>query len=209
MTQARFDEAAASWDEKPRRRQLAAAIVTAMRRVLPLSREMTALEIGCGTGLVTCDLAPLLKRIVATDTSAGMLAVLAEKTAALGLENVEPRRHDLIGDGDLPEGTFDLIYSAMTLHHIEDTRALLAACGRHLKPGAPLALADLDKEDGSFHDDMTGVAHCGFDQGRLAELVVASGFQAPRFVTAHSITKEDAAGRSSDFPVFLMYAIRS
>lgn len=209
MTQTRFDQAAATWDEKPKRRQLAAAIVTAMRDLLPLSKEMTALEIGCGTGLVTCDLAPLLKKIVATDTSAGMLAVLADKIADLGVENVEPRRHDLIGDGDLPVGTFDLIYSAMTLHHIEDTRALLTACRRHLSPGGILALADLDKEDGSFHDDMSGVAHCGFDQGRLAELVVACGFLAPRFVTAHCMTKEDDAGRSRDFPVFLMHAGRS
>lgn len=208
MTEKRFDEAAATWDDKPRRVELAAAITTAIKGNVSLSREMAALEIGCGTGLVTCGLAADLGRIVATDTSAGMLKVLADKISALGIDNIEPRRHDLLVDDDLPAGSFDLIYSAMTLHHIDDTEALLAACRRHLRPGGILALADLDKEDGSFHDDMTGVAHCGFEHSALAALVTASGFQAPRFVTAHQMEKQGPAGESRTYPVFLMTAMR-
>ncbi len=208
MSTEKFDKAAATWDEKPKRQELAAALVAAMKKSLPLSGEMAALEIGCGTGLLTCALAGLLKSIVATDTSTGMLAVLDDKIAALGLHNVETKRLDLLSHHLLPAASFDLIYSGMTLHHIKETRAVLAACFAHLKPGGTLALADLDKEDGSFHDDMGGVAHCGFDRNQLADLAASCGFDQIRFSTAHSLLKEKGKGHMVAYPVFLMTAIR-
>ncbi len=209
MAEERFDKAAATWDEKPKRRELAAAIVTAMQEVLPLSREMEALEIGCGTGLLTCELAGHLKSIVATDTSRGMLAVLAGKIASLGVDNVEARRLDLLADPGLAAAGFDLIYSAMTLHHIKETGPFLAACFGHLRPGGILALADLEEEDGSFHDDMTGVAHCGFAGADLADLAASCGFSEIQFRTVHRMVKEKAGGQVADYPVFLMTAVRS
>lgn len=208
MSQQRFDQAAATWDEDPKRVAVAGAVVVAMKEVLPLSGDMEALEIGCGTGLLTCALAGELKSIVATDTSEGMLAVLADKVAARGLNNVAVQRFDLLSDTGLVLSGFALIYSAMTLHHIKETKAMLAACFSHLKPGGILALADLDKEDGSFHDDMTGVEHCGFDTNHLADLAVSCGFNDVRFSTAHRISKEKAGGEVVDYPVFLMTATR-
>jgi len=46
---------------------------------------------------------------------------------------------------------YDLIINAMAMHHVEDTDNMLSAFSAHLKTGAKIALADLDKEDGSFH----------------------------------------------------------
>ncbi|MEN8258707.1 MAG: class I SAM-dependent methyltransferase [Thermodesulfobacteriota bacterium] len=206
MTQERFDNAAATWDDKPKRREVAAAIAAAIKREVSLSRHAKALEVGCGTGLVTCELAGLLKKVVAIDTSQGMLAILQEKITAHGLGNVEALAFDLSAGGKLASSDFDLIYSAMTLHHIKDTASFLAACRSHLKPGGILALADLDEEDGSFHDDMTGVEHCGFGHKKLADLVTSSGFGDVRFVTAHRISKEQDDGRRREYPVFLMIA---
>lgn len=207
MGEGRFDKAAATWDEKPQRVALAAAIVATMQEVLPLSCEMAALEVGCGTGLLTCELAGQLKSVVATDTSQGMLAVLADKIATLGLDNVEGQRLDLLDNKGLAPESFDLIYSAMTLHHIKETFPFLAACFDHLKSGGILALADLEAEDGSFHDDMTGVHHCGFDLEKLAALAASCGFGTIQFRTAHRIAKE-TGGRLVDYPVFLMTAVR-
>jgi len=58
----------------------------------------------------------------------------------------------------LPE-QFDLLFSSMLLHHIPDTLAFFQRCHPWLKPKGYLAVADLDREDGSFHQDHTGVAH--------------------------------------------------
>ena len=73
-----FDERAQTWDEQPRRVQLARDIFAALERQVPLQRDWAALDYGCGTGLLTLALAPRVRRILAVDSSQGMLAVLAK-----------------------------------------------------------------------------------------------------------------------------------
>ncbi|MBU0681720.1 MAG: class I SAM-dependent methyltransferase [Proteobacteria bacterium] len=208
MSQEKFDKAAVTWDDMPSRRQLAAAVVVAIKQEVPLVYQNKTLEIGCGTGLLTCELADVLRDIVAVDTSQGMLDILQAKVGALGLNNVEVKNFDLASGEMLETSDFDFIYSAMTLHHIKDTGAFLAACHQHLKPGGIIAMADLEEEDGSFHDDMTGVEHCGFDTSKLGVLAGACGFVDVRFITAHRVRKEKGDGRIVEYPVFLMTARR-
>lgn len=200
-----FDKAAADWDKKPLRLLLAEKVVHAIRAAVPLHRAMNVLEIGCGTGLVTISLSPLVGRIVATDTSTGMLDELKGKIRDLQIDNIEPLPADL-AYAPLAPGTFELIYSSMTLHHIKDTLALLSTCHKLLAPGGFIALADLEKEDGSFHSDMTGVAHLGFVPAELVALAASSGFTMPMIHPAHVIVKHDAAGDERRYPIFLLTA---
>ncbi len=208
MSQERFDKAALTWDDMPNRRELAAAVVAAIKKEVPLVYQNKTLEIGCGTGLLTCELADVLRDIVAIDTSQGMLDILQAKVGALGLNNVEVKNFDLTAGQMLETSDFDFIYSAMTLHHIKDTGPFLAACYQHLKPGGIIAMADLEEEDGSFHDDMSGVEHCGFSLKQLSDLAVSCGFSEVNFKTAHRISKEKQDGQLVDYPVFLMTATR-
>lgn len=207
MTRELFDKAAADWDKKPLRLQLAEKVVEAISKAVPLSRTMNAVEIGGGTGLITISLCQKLSRIVACDTSSGMLDVLKEKIVDLGVENIEPILTDLNEPNSaLSHGQFQLIYSSMTLHHIRDTAALLGICHRLLAPGGYLAFADLEQEDGSFHSDMGGVEHLGFAPQALGELAKERGFTDISCTTAHVITKEDAEGNERFYPVFLLTA---
>ncbi len=206
MSQTKFDEAAATWDDMPERRDLAAAIVAAIKKEVELVYQNKTLEIGCGTGLLTCDLADVLRDIVAIDTSQGMLEILQGKVAALGINNVQVKNFDIAAGQMLETSDFDFIYSAMTIHHIEDTGAFLAACRNHLRDGGTLAVADLEKEDGSFHEDMDGVKHKGFDLQDLAGKAASAGFADVRFVTAYQAVKKQDDGTSREYPVFLMLA---
>lgn len=209
MSQKKFDKAAATWDDIPSRRELAAAVVTAIKKEVPLAYQNKTLEVGCGTGLLTCELADVLRDIVAIDTSQGMLDILQAKVGALGLDNVKVKNFDLTSGQMLKTSDFDFIYSAMTLHHIKDTGAFLTACHQHLKPGGVIAMADLEEEDGSFHDDIEGVAHYGFDTKKLADLACDCGFTDVKFTTAHRLDKERAEGRIVEYVVFLMTAVKA
>jgi len=207
VTKELFDKAAANWDNKTLRLQLAGQVVRAIGQAVPLKRTMDALEIGCGTGLVTISLCHDLNSIVAADTSSGMLDVLKEKISDLGVENTTPLLLDPSGDlSRLGSGKFHLIYSSMTLHHIKDTAAILSACYSLLHPGGSIAIADLAEEDGSFHGDMAGVEHLGFDPQKLARLATECGFSETAVTAAHIITKEDGQGRKRSYPVFLLTA---
>lgn len=198
-----FDSKARQWDENPVFVERGRKIAAALRSSVPLNPTMTALDYGCGTGLLSFPLKDELGRITLTDTSQGMLDVLAEKIAVLGAANMTPLKADLSVEA-IPAGRFDVIYSAMTLHHIPDTDAILAAFHAHLNPGGWLGIADLDQEDGSFHGIEVDVHH-GFDRETLAEKTRRAGFTDVGFQTVFEIEKDKPEGRRA-YPVFLMVA---
>ena len=197
-----FDAAAAGWDEDPRRVRLARDVVAAVRRELPLGTEMTALDYGCGSGLVTLGLQPYLGRITAADSSRGMLSVLNRKLTAGEIANVDTQLIDLERQERLA-GSFDLIVSSMTMHHVQDVAALVASLLQLLNPGGWLALADLESEDGSFHEDSTGVLHHGFDREFFNSIFLNNGLAEIRAVTAATVEKPDRGQGPRAYPVLL------
>jgi len=199
-----FDERAKDWDSDPMKVNRAKTVAQAIRGAIPLTAEMSALEYGCGTGLLSFALQSDLGQITLADTSQGMLDVLAEKISASGVDNMTPLRLDLSID-PLPDSPFDLTYSLMTLHHIEDAKGILQKFHALLKPGGWLCVADLDKEDGSFHTDGTTDVHLGFACEELQRWVEAAGFSNVHFSTAFEIKKK-IEGVEKVFPVFLMTA---
>ena len=196
-----FDAVAATWDEEPRRVTLAGEIAEAIRASVPLTGEWDAMDFGCGTGLVTLQLAPHLRSIVGADSSRGMLDRLEAKLPALGLHNVRTTTAELFFK-EASADRFHLITSAMTLHHVADNVALLSSLRTRLHPGGYVALADLATEDGSFHEDPTGIFHHGFSPEQLTEMLTASGFSS---VSVRRITQVVKGERH--FPVLLATAV--
>jgi len=203
MSGKHFDQAAAGWDQQQRRVELASKIAAGISSTLPLHQKMTALEYGCGTGLVGLALAPKLAQLTAVDTSSGMLEVLARKTKDEGITNVTPLRLDLLQEP--LTGSFDLIFCAMTLHHIKEAAQLLARFRDLLKDGGYLAVADLQAEDGSFHDaGADGIMHHGFHPEDLVTTVTALGLHEVSAKVVHTIIKTSADGVERAYPVFLL-----
>ena len=200
--QERFARAAQTWDENPVRVALGNAIAEAIRGEVPVAAEMDAMDCGCGTGLLTLALQPHVRSILGVDASGEMLKVLGEKIAATGLENVRVRQSDLAGD-ELDDERFDLVVSAMMLHHVKDAAGMVARLAGMLQPGGYLCLADLDAEDGSFHPDKTGIEHFGFDEGQMGGMFAAAGLGNVRVRVAHVIVRPDAEGVVREYPVLL------
>jgi ubiquinone/menaquinone biosynthesis C-methylase UbiE len=201
-----FDQKAAQWDAKPVRVERAQAAAEGIKAAVPLSLHMTALEYGCGTGLVSFALQPYLGHITLADSSSGMLDVLREKITATNVQNMKPVQLDLMID-PLPAERFQLIYTLLTLHHIVDTDRVLRAFYNLLDTSGYLCVADLDKEDGTFHEEEFH-GHPGFDRAELAAQARSIGFTDIGFSTVFHMIK-DANGVSKDFPIFLMVAQKS
>jgi len=183
-----FDEMARVWDENPQAVERAKAVAAAIRKAIPLDPSWSALEYGCGTGLLSFELKDTLGPVILADSSSGMLQVSAEKIAALGAEDMQVRDLDLTRD-PLPSERFDLIYSMMTLHHIKELPPALESFHALLKPGGYLAIADLDAEDGSFHPAGMDVHH-GFERNALRTQLEQAGFQDIRFCDAFEMQRE-------------------
>ena len=198
-----FDTRAATWDADPAKVERAQAAADAIVRHVPLSRSMRAMEYGCGTGLVTFMLRDRLGDVTLADLSDGMLEVAAAKIAAASDSAMRTIKLDLLVD-PLPELAFDVIYSAMTLHHIPDTDAILRRFNAALARPGYLCIADLDSEDGSFHGAGFD-GHLGFDRAALGDKARRAGFDTVNFSTAHVMTMS-VDGRPRQFPIFLMVA---
>jgi len=203
---AHFDTKARQWDENPVFRERGLKIAEAIRKAVPLHRQMNALDYGCGTGLLSFPLKDELGAILMADSSSGMLDVVNEKIAAQGVSNMTTLQLDLLADPP-PAQRFELIVTSMTLHHVPDTDHILRIFHDVLKPGGYLCIADLDQEDGSFHGPEVDVHH-GFDRADLSRRAAQAGFADTQFQTVFSIAKEHETG-TRDYPVFLMTARRS
>lgn len=199
----RFNRVAAEWDANPTRVALARAMVEAIRKAVPIRSDMTIMDFGAGTGLITLGLLPHVASVVAVDTSGEMLRVLDGKLKALRIENVHTILNEL-GKTPLPVPEFDLIVSSMVLHHIPDVPQTLRQLRPCLRPGGWIALADLVTEDGTFHADATGVYHLGFDPADVGGWLREAGFGNAVAVEAHRIVRASADGKNREYPVFLV-----
>jgi len=200
-----FNKSAGEWERDASRLKMTAALAEAIITGLDWTPDLIAMDYGAGTGLVTLRIQPLVARVVAVDTSPGMLGVLEKKIAEAGLTNVSLRIWDVEKD-PLPEDRFDLIVSTMTFHHLRDIPTVLARFLELLNPGGRMAVADLDTEAGDFHADPTGVWHFGFGRDELKAQFEAAGFSTVRTATAHRLERPGAGGKPKEFSFFLLTA---
>lgn len=196
-----FDQRATTWDDDPMKTARARAVAEAIHSHIPDLALMRGFEYGCGTGLLSFALQPSLREIVLADNSEGMLDVLRRKIEGAQIANMTPIRLDLSTD-PLPTRQFDLAYSLMTLHHIPDTDDILRKLHAVLADAGHLCIADLDREDGSFHGAGFD-GHNGFDRDELARRVEQAGFTNIVFSTVFRIYKGIP---EREYPVFLMTA---
>ncbi|NTW64315.1 MAG: class I SAM-dependent methyltransferase [Chlorobiaceae bacterium] len=207
-SQNKFNQQASGWDDNPRRTLLAETIAKAIIADVTPQPTMRALEFGCGTGLVTLAIAPLVSSLTAVDTSEEMLGVLRGKIAANNISTVQLICTDLSNPpADVfSEEPFDLIYSSMTLHHISEPGDFLRQIIRYLAPGGTIAIADLDKEDGYFHDDPDEKVHHGFERSQLSVMLQEAGLDAPVFSTPMVMEKTNRMGMTKPYSIFLVTA---
>ena len=198
-----FDQEAAKWDQVPGRVKVVQDIAQSMIRELTLTPDMDVLDFGCGTGLLTFALRPFVRSITGVDSSQGMLDVFKTKIKEQNLNNIKASYLDLDNGGVL-SGSYHLIVSSMTLHHVKEIGPLLKQFQRVIYSSGSLCVADLDLDDGQFHGNNDGVFHDGFNREDLSRMCMSAGFRGMRVAQAAQIEKPVGDGKSRFFTIFLM-----
>ncbi len=173
-------------------------IANAITASVNLNRNMHVMDFGSGTGLLLERIAPFVQKITAVDISHSMNAQLEKKRSGINCE-LEMLEIDLVST-DI-SGKFDGIISSMTLHHVQDISAMFVKFYSLLNKDGFVAIADLDKEDGSFHTEDTGVYHFGFERETIANAAKQAGFLEIKVIDASVVHQAHQA-----FPIFLLTA---
>ena len=201
-----FDNKAKTWDKDPVKIERAKIFAEEIIASLPDYYDGLAMEFGCGTGQVSLFLSGQFKTIYMVDSSAGMIDALKANIKEKGIKNMVPVNKDLLKEVvELPR--LDAIYSLMTLHHIEELDRILDVFAQLLKPGGLLFIGDLEKEDGSFHDNTKEFkGHHGFERNKLKSILEKRGFRETDYRRFFKLTKKFEDGSSKEFPLFFMGA---
>jgi SAM-dependent methyltransferase len=105
----------------------------------------TLLDVGCGPGTITADLAELVApgRVTAVDAAPEVLADARLALAGRGVTNVDVAVAD-VHALDFPDDTFDVVHAHQVLQHVTDPVRALREMRRVCRPGGLVAARDSD-----------------------------------------------------------------
>jgi SAM-dependent methyltransferase len=115
----------------------------AMRALLPPAAGLRVIDLGCGDGRLSRELAAAgAASVLGVDPSARMLAGAVKAAGAAGAVGAREDRVRYVRafaeDITLPAGCADLVVSSLAFHYVADLAALLGRIGQWLRPGGQL-----------------------------------------------------------------------
>jgi ubiquinone/menaquinone biosynthesis C-methylase UbiE len=111
-----------------------------------LRADAVVLDVGTGAGHLSFTLAPLARRVVALDPSAGMLATVRRAAAERGLAQIETCEAAAAALPFAP-ASFDLVCTRYSAHHWFDIPRALGEMRRVVKPDGFILVIDLLADD--------------------------------------------------------------
>ncbi len=163
---------------------------------------MSCLDVGCGAGEVTFDLAALVGptgHVTGIDVDATKVELARGDAEQGGVANVDFRVADL--NHGLGHAEYDAVYARFVLTHLRDQAAAVALMRDALRPGGRLVVEDIDYR-GSFcfpESEVFTRSNEIYEQSalrnggdpyigaRLARLLLDAGFEAVRPSFAHPV----------------------
>lgn len=197
-----FDQVARDWDKNQITIKRTEAIAAELKKIIPLKKGQLGLEFGAGTGLLSVELKDMFSEIILMDSSSEMINVTKEKLIEKRVHHLIPIFFDLEKE-EYKVKTFDCIFSQMTLHHVIHIEKMIQKFYNLLNNDGILAIADLYKEDGTFHErEFNG--HLGFDPNELSIIFKKTGFKEVEFKPCFEITKTEGPNIGKTYPLFLL-----
>ena len=179
----KFDSIASNYDN-PERTHIAKVASDAIKEHLGDTRSKSAIDFGCGTGLVGMNLVSEFESLLLMDTSENMLDIVKKKITDVGALNARTLCFDFESSSQ-PDLRADYIFMAQVLLHIQDYEAVLAKLHAVLNDEGHLLIVDFNKNDKVVSE----LVHNGFDQEQLKALMLKIGFKDIRSKTIYSGTK--------------------
>lgn len=166
-----FESLASKYDTFERIK-IAEITSNAIREYIAGGKDKSAIDFGCGTGLVGMNLLDDFRSVLFLDTSQNMLEQIKQKIAALNIRNADTLCFDFetAARADIHA---DYIFMVQVLLHINDVEPVLSRLYDVLNPEGHLLIVDFDKNEEIVSDKV----HNGFDQAEFTRLMTKIGFK--------------------------------
>ncbi len=144
----------------------------ALSSLLP---PLDVVDFGCGTGVLSVELARWAHQVTAVDRSPVALEAARIRAKREDLHNIQFVEADLHA---LPKnlGGKDLVVISQSLHHVEQPERVLAGAARVLKPGGRVVVLELMPHDEQWVKSRLGHHHLGFEPSTLVAAMRSAGF---------------------------------
>jgi SAM-dependent methyltransferase len=148
-----------------------AAWARALGHLLP---ALDVVDVGCGEGYLTVEVARWARRVVAVDRSPAVLARAKALAGRRRATNITFKRGEL---DRLPIDTAaaDVVLLSQTLHHAADPAHALTEAVRVLRPGGQVLVLELRAHDETWVRDKLGDRHLGFADAAIESLLTSAG----------------------------------
>jgi len=198
-----FDIQVQVWDKDPKKIERAKVVAREIINFIQPNQKLSAFEFGCGTGLLSFELKDSFNRITLADNAEEMIKVLKEKIQVAGIKNFDPLLIELLGE-DINLPMQDVVYTLMALHHIPDINSILKTFNSIITENGYLCIADLVKEDGSYHAHESNFnEQNGFDRKELTEVLLNNNFNVVFYNVCYVIERV-VDNEVKRYPLFLM-----
>jgi ubiquinone/menaquinone biosynthesis C-methylase UbiE len=166
------------------RTQIAKVASDAIREYLVDVYNKSAIDFGCGTGLVGMNLLNEFNSMLFLDTSQNMINQIKQKISNSNIQNADTLCFDFEKDS-LSDLHADYIFMAQVLLHINDVELVLSRLYDVLNVGGHLLIVDFNKNEEIVSD----MVHNGFDQVELTDIMTKIGFRNIQSKTFYSGSK--------------------
>ncbi len=136
-----------------------------------LGPSMSLLDVGCGPGTITCDLARRVApgRVVGVDASEEVVAEATQTARQAGLPTVSFEVGDVFALR-FDDGEFHVVHAHQVLQHVGDPVAALTEMRRVCRPGGLVAVRDSDYPTFRFFPDEPEIARALDAYGALTRI---------------------------------------
>jgi ArsR family transcriptional regulator len=148
-----------------------AAWARALGHLLP---PVDVVDIGCGEGYLTIEVARWARRVTAIDRSATVLSRARALALRRRAANIVFKRGEL-ERLPLEHASVDVALLCQALHHANEPELAMTEAVRVLRPGGKVLVLDLRAHHESWVRDKLGDRHLGFSDETLEKLLEAAG----------------------------------